>query len=307
MNMISVILFFVVLPLVSIGSFMLARNEYLMGKIRRLLFIYRHKGGYWRILEDSPGAWYEGKLPILWAYAGGGHLHQYGNSIEAIDTSISKSFKVIEVDVSLTEDGIPVVTHWFRPDNQVVFNKTPTLDVFKKTLINNRYHTMTLKELFDRYSGIDVYFSVDPAHIVALRQKFDLVQYIVDNAPIEFQRRVIYQVYTLDELDRINKMSLPFASLHYVLEVLNNSRREYWKIPYLIPHLTEAGVRSVSLRDREISSGFIEMVKAFNNVNIRVSVTGVDYKDRCEELMKIGVSCFNTRLLEPTMFDNEAI
>ena len=307
MNILCIVIFLFALALASVGSFMFARNERLMGIVRRLLFIYRHRGGQWKVLADNPNAWYAGKLPILWAYAGGGHLHQYGNSVEAIDTSIAKSFKVIEIDVSLTEDGVPVVTHWFRPDNQVVFNKTPTIEVFKKTLINNKYHTMTLKELFDRYSGIDVYFSVDPAHIVALRQKFDLVQYIINNAPIKFQRRVIYQVYTLDELARISRISPPFASLHYVLEVLNNARREYWKIPYLIPYLTEAGVRSVSLRDREISNGFIETVKAFNNVNIRVSVTGVDYKDRCEELMKIGVSCFNTRLMEPAMFDNEAI
>ena len=307
MNILCFFLFFLALALASAGSFMLARNEYWMGKVRRLLFIYRHRGGHRRVLVDSPDAWYMGKLPILWAYAGGGHLHQYGNSVEAIDTSIAKSFKVIEIDVSLTEDGIPVVTHWFRPDNQVVFDKTPTLEVFKSTLINKKYHTMTLKELFDRYSGTGVYFSIDPAHMVALRQKFDLVRYIMGNAPIEFQRRVIYQVYTFDELARINRISPPFASLHYVLEVLNNPRPEYWKIPYLIPHLTEAGVRSVSLRDREISSGFIETVKAFNDVNIRVSVTGVDYKDRCEELMKIGVSCFNTRLLEPAMFADEAI
>ena len=307
MNVLYFVIAVGVVALSAICGGVLVRNGHFMGIVRRWIFVCRHSGGERKVLVDSPNAWYTGRLPILWAYAGGGHLHQYGNSIEAIDTSISKSFTVIEIDVSLTEDGVPVVTHWFRPDNQVVFDKIPTLREFKAELINHKYHTLTLEELFIRYSNSKMYFSIDPAHIVALRQKFDLVGFIMEKASEEFQRRVIYQVYTLEELDRIKRLSPPFASLHYVLEVLNNNRGEYWKIPYLIPYLTAAEVRSVSLRDREISPRLVETVKAFNDVNIRVSVTGVDYKDRCEKLMRIGVSCFNTRLLEPSMFANEAV
>lgn len=301
-----IVLYIVALTLIfalaSIGEFLLMRNSRFRGMLCRLYFIFKHKGGRKVVLVDSPNAWYTGNIPILWAYAGGGHIHQYGNSVEAIDLSIAKSFNVIEVDVSLTADAVPVVTHWFRPDNQVVFDKTPTLREFKGTLINNKYHALTLEELFVRYSGTKVYFSIDPAHIVALGQNFDLVKYILETAPLEFQRRIIYQVYTLDELKRIKQIAPPFASLHYVLEVLNNRQEEYWKVPYLIPYLTDAEVRSVSLRDRPISAGLIETIRAFNDVNIRVSITGVDYKERCVKLMHIGASCFNTRLLEPTMF-----
>ena len=291
----------------SIVSFVAAllvfRNHVVRALLIKWRFILRyHTNRSVVSLKDEEGSWYMGKRPLLWAYAGGGHLHQYGNSLEAIDESIKLGFRIIEIDVSLTSDNVPVVTHWFRPDNQIMFNQTPTVEAFKKTLINDKYHGLTLKELFDRYDDVDVYFSIDPAHLVALQSEFDLVSYIVQNASVKFLNRIIYQVYSIPELLRLRQLSLPFASLHYVLECLNNGKNDFWMIPHLMPYLTACGVRSVSLRDRPVTYELIDAINAFNAVNIRVSVTGVDYKNRADELLKLGVSCFNTRLLTPNLF-----
>lgn len=286
-------------------TFILLRNERFCKFARRCVFKFRHRNrpSCAKLPPAAEDAWYTQKAPLLWAYAGGGHLHQYGNSIEAIDESIRRGFKIIEIDVSLTSDGTPVVTHWFRPDNQVVFDRTPTLAEFKGNLVNGKYHTMSLKELFVKYDDSNIFFSIDPAHLVALHQDFDLVRYIMENASVDFQKRVIYQVYTLMELERIKRLAPPFASLHYVLEFLNNKNGDYWKVPYMIPFFVDGGVRSVSLRDRPVTQAVKDAIAAFNESGISVSVTGVDYMDRARRLMAIGVRCFNTRLLEPGMFN----
>ncbi len=282
------------------------RSKSLKMFARKCLFLLQHRRKTIRALDDEENAWYTQKKPILWAYAGGGAARRYSNSREAIQESMRRGFSVIEVDVSLTKDGIPVLSHWFRPDNQIMFEKDPTYDEFKATLIDGRFHTLSLGELIDAYPDPPVYFSIDPAFIVSTRSRFDLVSYLMKRSPLSFLKKVIYQVYSLSELKRIQALSPGFASLHFVLEVLNNNYNNYWKIPYLLPYLIEAGVRSVSMRDRRISEGMRDAIKCFVDANIRVLVTGVDYKDRAVKLLELGVSCFNTHLMEPALFQDDS-
>ena len=294
---------FIILIVVALASsfatYSLIMNKGIRKCIRKVQFICRTSKWRGAILKDEENAWYTAPTPILWAYAGGGNLHKYGNSREAIDESIKNGFRVIEIDVSLTSDGVPVLTHWFKPDDQIEWDITPTLAEFKGRLINERFHPLTLKEFFGRYENSDVYFSIDPNHMVAKRMEFDLLGYIRTNASEGFQRRIIYQVYRLDDLLKVREARLPFASIHYVLSF---GVDDIWTIPHLIRVFTECGVRSVSFSDRPITKELREVIKAFNDANVRVSVSGVDYKYRVEKLMGIGVRCFNTRRLLPNMF-----
>lgn len=298
---IKVVALLVIVAIAScLGTYAIVANQGLRRYVRKMQFICKTRKWNGTPLRDEANAWYTAPAPILWAYAGGGSLHKYGNSQEAIDESIKNGFRVIEIDVSLTSDRVPVLTHWFKPDDQIEWDSTPTLAEFKGRLINERFHSLTLKEFFDRYENSDVYFSIDPNHMVAKRMDFDLLGYIRDNASEGFQRRIIYQVYRLDDLLKVHEAGLPFASIHYVLSFgLDDS----WAIPYLIRVFTECGVRSVSFSDRPITKELKEVVRAFNDANIRISVSGVDYKYRVEKLMGIGVRCFNTRRLLPNMFN----
>lgn len=283
----------------------LMRSKALKLFTRKCLFLLQYRRKAIRALDDEENAWYTQKKPILWAYAGGGATRRYSNSREAIEESIRRGFSVVEVDVSLTKDGIPVLSHWFRPDNQIMFEKDPSYGEFKATLIDGKFHALSLDELIEAYPDPPVYFSIDPAFLVSTRSGFDLVSYLMKRSPLSFLKKVIYQVYSLSELKRIQTLSPDFASLHFVLEVLNNSYNNYWKVPYLLPFLTEAGVRSVSLRDRRISEELRETIKYFVDANIRVLVTGVDYKDRAVKLLRLGISGFNTHFMEPALFQND--
>ena len=280
-------------------TYVVAVKPYFRHYVRRLQFMHKMRRWHGADLPIVSNAWYSCDIPILWAYAGGGALHNYGNSVEAIDESIKRGYRVIELDVSLTSDGVPVLTHWFKPDNQIEWDDIPSLSDFKNMPINGQFHSLTLRELFERYEKADVFFSIDPNHMIAKKMAFDLLGYIKSCASVEFQKKIIYQVYRSEDLLKVKAASLPFASIHYVVQF---GEDEFWKIPYLIRQLTECGVRSVSFADRPLSDSFRNAVALFNKAGIVVSVSGVDYVPRAEKLMGIGVKCFNTRRMEPYMF-----
>ena len=129
-----------------------------INQVRRRLGLWRISRKFTpRLLYDEPGSWYSQAKPILWAHAGGGCLHTYGNSKEAIEDSISKGFKVIEIDLDLTSDGVPVLSHRFRPGNQIQFDHRPTLSEFLSAPINGRYTPLTLQGLFNEFRTFDGY------------------------------------------------------------------------------------------------------------------------------------------------------
>lgn len=251
-----------------------------------------------KTLVDEPGSWYTGKSPIMWAYAGGGRLHFYGNSKEAIDDSIAHGFKIIEIDVALTADKIPVLTHWFRPNYEVQFDKRPTLTEFLSTPINGKFTALSLKQAFECYKDYKGYFSIDPWFIYREGEKFDLSNYIESITTEEQRKRIIYQVPNFEIAQQLKGR---FASLHLSLPADLDAKASSWKIPYYIAALTENEVRSVSLGDREITQQTIDLVRKLRSANIHVSIAGVDSVERCWKWREVGADIVNTRLLDPAM------
>lgn len=152
-----------------------------INQVRRRLRLWRISRKFTpRLLCDEPGSWYSQAKPILWAHAGGGRLHTYGNSKEAIEDSISKGLKVIEVDVDLTSDGVPVLSHRFRPGNQIQFDHRPTLSEFLSAPINGCYTPLTLQGLFDEFKSFDGYWAVDSWGVYSSGKKFNFPSYLCE-------------------------------------------------------------------------------------------------------------------------------
>lgn len=252
-----------------------------------------------RVLRDEPGAWYCQEKPILWAHAGGGSLHIYGNSKEAIADSIEKGFKVIEVDVDLTSDGVPVLSHRFRPDNQVQFDYRPTLSEFLSTPINDKYTPLTLKGLFDEFKYYDGYWAIDSWGLANCGIDFNLPVYLAAIQEGGIKGRVIYLANSLQEGIRVAK-SAQFASVHCGLPEDIDKPGGLWQLPYLIRIYTGAGIRSVTLMDRPISEMTKVVLSGLKEMGIYVSVCGVETTDRCGKWINVGANCFNTNYLVPT-------
>lgn len=100
-----------------------------------------------RHMTDERVAWYtHAKGHFLIAHGGGGALQRYANSCEAIEKSMRDGFHVIEVDVSMTADNIPVLSHDFNPDEELYWKHWPSSAEFLSTLLDGRYHPLSLEE-----------------------------------------------------------------------------------------------------------------------------------------------------------------
>jgi len=268
-----------------------------ISNLKRLAFrlaCSRYKG---RVLKDVPGAWYTASNPLMWAYAGGGALRRYGNAAEDIDASVANGFKVIELDFARTLDGIPAMTHFFKPeDRDDEWAHVPSSVEFKAKRVNGKYTPLLFDDFVERYIKTDVYFSLDPFYYYCNGKygEREFRDYVVEHSTKEERKKFILQIYGFKTLCAMNGNN-DFGALHYVIVPGN-----FWKVPYLIPVLTNVGVRSVSFQDTELTSEVKSAIDLLKAANIRISVAGIDTKERCREVFAQGVDCVNTFRLMPS-------
>ena len=216
---------------------------------------------------------------------------------------------MIEVDVSLTSDAIPVLSHNFRPGNEDYYNsKIPTLFEFKKAKIRDRYTPLTLDEFIACYKDFDGYIFVDQALGV---EEFDFAEYFRQHVSHERMQRFILQVHTFEDL-KYYGTSKVFGGIHFDLS--RNYNGPYGACglaPYVfnmlklrgcdsfIKMLKSHGCDSVSFGDCAITPEIANMVKAFNDANIVISVARCNSIKRYNEWRRIGVTCIDTDYLLP--------
>lgn len=264
------------------------------------IWCHRQRG---RILHDEPGVWYAGQKPILWAHAGGGRLCAYSNSREAIDDSIAYGLKVLELDVAVTSDGVPVLSHLFRPCGIDLYGGRPTLHQFTKTPICGRYTPLTLESLFENYGDFDGWFAID-SYACCSDAQFDLVNWLKRHCTTSQLGKIIYQVPSLESAKALSK-GHPFVSLHYSLPSDIDLPQNRWRLSSYLCALTAFGVHSVSLGNRPISETTRETVRIIRRAGLHVSIIDVDSVDECRRWMDAGADVFNSRLLHPKQFSGD--
>lgn len=238
--------------------------------------------------------------PLLWAHAGAGGEIFYANVPEAFDRSIALGFKVLEVDVSITADNVPVMSHCFLPNFDIHFDHTPTVAEFLSTKVCGKYTPMTLAQFLSRYEDFDGYVSIDQTS-QSRAAKFDLIGFLEREASPKMLKKIVYQAYSMDDLRRLKKHN-PFGVIHYCLD------REAWDAkaevnwPVLIPALKACGVASVSFGDMPIDARLERLVKTFKAAGFVISVANVNSVGRARKWMALGVDCFDSDFLTPSDF-----
>ena len=219
-----------------------------------------------------------------------------------MEDSIARGFKVIEIDVALTADNVPVLSHRFCPCNKKQFEQIPVSTEFLATPINGRFTPMTLQVFFEEFQRFDGYTVIDPYFMYKGGALFDLPEYIEECVTPSQLGRIIYSVPSLEFMVALSKRGHRFASLHYALPSNLDDDNEFWRLPYFVRILTSCNVRSVSMGDREITGKTLAVVRAFRDVGIHVSVAGINDVEKCNKWMEAGVDIFNTDLLSPCDF-----
>lgn len=236
-----------------------------------------------------------------WAHAGSGRFHMYGNSQEAFDDAIGRGFGVIEADVMMTADGVPVMSHRFRPNNEIVFDKTPTLDAFLSTKVNGKYTPLSLDMFIKRYERSGVYISIDPSPAIrSCDLGRGLISYLKAHATETFLAKIIYQINGLEQLKMMAEDN-PFGALHYGLDAELDGRDHLCKLQWLIPALKAVGVGSVSISDFPISDDVSveKIVSMLKEAGVEIVVVGVNSTRRVDRWGELGVTHFNVDFLNP--------
>lgn len=242
--------------------------------------------------------WYKG-VPLLWAHAGGGYPVLYGNTKENFDEAIKNGFRCLELDVGVTSDGVPVLTHLFRPNFENLYDGTPSLEVFNATKIDDKYTPLTLKSFIERYHDFDGFFFVDGLSF-GKKSSFDVRSFFQD-VDDEFKKKIIVQVFKFSDLLALKREN-PFGGIHFS-GIFGIGTNRFLR-PLLIKALQACDVHSVSLSDFEIKGDISAMIKDFGEAQIVTSVAGVNTISYYKRLRDNGVTCVDTDYLTPEKVRN---
>lgn len=265
---------------IGVSSFMSACNDLVGNRVVSLP------------LADEEGAWYT-KRPLLWAHAGGAWQIKFANTKEAIEYSIKVGFNVIELDVAVTSDGMVVLSHDFRPNNERYFDGVPIANQFLQTPVCGSYTPLSISDLWEKYGCWDGFFALDQTK-TSSRPHFDMIAYLKRNAPASFLKKVIYLACSFEDLKELQSDN-PFAAIHFCLF----SCPPLSLVNALIRVFAATNVHSVSFCDTDITEGVAKVVDAFSKANIHVSIVGVDTIERYRTWLSIGTKCINTNYLTP--------
>jgi len=289
--------------------------------IGRLREVLRHgcDALRWRCLRvqplvDDPNAWYATTTPLLWAHAGGGRFHSYGNAREDVDESIAQGFPVIEVDISLTSDGVPVLSHRFQPCGQDLYACVPTEKQFLETPIDGCYTPLTFAQFVERYRSFDGYFALDAFSMTKSNPSFDFPAYLARTYPPNVLGKMIYLVTGQDCAECLSA-SHPFAALHYAVPEWIFSSAGAFCCGAFMRYLASCGIKSASLevpvRMRQDfcrhAARIGRVVAEMKRWGIWASAFGVETVEEINRWRDIGVEVFNVDRVQPSAFQEKGV
>lgn len=235
------------------------------------------------------GLWDSLASAVIVAHAGGGwNGRRYCNSEEAIGNAIHAGFRAIEVDVSMTRDGVPVLSHDFRPNGDGDrWPEVPAAAEFLSTPICGDETPLALDDLMERYvtDGRPV-FMIDGKGRGAGERR--LADFMVDRYSADRLAQLVFQVHDLEALRHVYGLEA-FGAVHYCasLEMTVRARDELMKY----------GVHTVSIDEREFLDP--DSLKPLRSCGIAPLIYTVDDVDRLKAVIEGGGAGVFTDILRP--------
>lgn len=242
-------------------------------KIKRILISYFYRPV--KIIRRQEGNWWADDCPLLILHGAGGlNNKKYNNSRESIMHGVQIGFKVIEIDVGETADGVFVLTHRFRPDDEIIYKERPSLDQFLENGATEGETGLSLEAAVKLIDCLDVRCLIDCEHGI----EYKVCEWFDKNVSVTKRRNVIFQVHTPDMLKRIYK-SRVFENIHYngdLADTINNLKL-----------LRDCGVYTCSISDEDVSQHETDLKKLLES-GIHVIVYTINHRRRLEALLKGG-------------------
>lgn len=247
----------------------------------------------WRVSNRFDYSWAAEELRVAHGI-GGINGYTRTNSKEAFLENYELGFRVFEIDLMLTEDGIPVLSHssadWYRMVGLEKDSIAFTYDNFISGLLYGEYHPMDYKDLVDIMSEYsDIYVDIDS------KSGIDALTWIrnyANEVNPEILDRLIIEINKKSELDMIMEI-YPWKSVKYCL--------------YINPDYSERDAAEFCLSSgvKLVSVGMIgdelmdKLLDELNPIGIMISVHGVNDPEEAAALFGRGVTMLNTDFLPP--------
>ncbi|MFJ8258645.1 phosphatidylinositol-specific phospholipase C/glycerophosphodiester phosphodiesterase family protein [Peribacillus asahii] len=226
--------------------------------------------------------------------AGGINGLEYTNSLEAFHRSYEKGFRLIEVDVSITEDGRLVARHgWDEDYGQNLSNKGEpiTYKKFMSSPIHGKYTPMDfgkLLDLMEKYKDVYVIIDGKTTSVEATKRLYKKIGNQVADLDTQILNRLIPQMFYEADLEIIR--SYGFQDVLYVIG------REEYTPDSIARYCQENNIPAVSLSAKRTTDELIDALAKYNIVAYMYTFNDL-------EVMKTyyakGIQGFFTDFTEP--------
>ena len=230
------------------------------------------------------------------------------NSLEALEESYERGFKVFETDICLSSDDYLVLRHDFAADSYYTFEQamddTPVMskDEFLSTPINGIYTPILFDDIVDFMSKHDdVYIITDTKSTdekTVLKQFVKLKEVVDRKKDPELYERIIVQIYNYDMKKTIDKV---FKFDNYIFTLYQLGDADYNKVA---KYCRENGIAVVTVPMEKISkeksallhkngitvcTHTVNRIKSIESLNLYHGIEGfyTDYVSP-EDLQKYG-------------------
>ncbi|MBV1876806.1 MAG: sulfatase-like hydrolase/transferase [Pseudomonadales bacterium] len=224
------------------------------------------------------------------AHAGGGILDKtYTNSFEAMNHSLNRGFKLIELDFSWTSDGELVCLHDWQQGFETLYGKKTTTPLTYAEFIalktrNGAFNACTLTGLrhwLAKHPEVRIVTDIKNDNIAGLRKIAALIP--------EFEDRIIPQIYLIESLAKVSAMG--FKDIIFTLHYLGDSAQD------IILQVGEKPLFAITMPINRVKEG---LATAFSEKGYRVYTHTINNPTRARILKDFfQVDNIYTDFLEP--------
>lgn len=232
----------------------------------------------------SSKKWYQISRTIMHA-TGGISGNTYTNSKEALNASLKRGKKLIEMDFRFTTDGVLVCKHDWRDTK----NKRQSLEAFQAKQTKGGFTPLTAEEAIKTITACpNAYLVVDckEKDIVKVYKELKRICMVTGNKG--FLNRIVVQIYYKSDYAKVRKV-YPFKNWNFTLYKLKpKTTRQYKDISSFCK---KNKIQTVTLRYDWVTKSRVDL---FKKNKITCLAHTVNSRNTYKKLRKMGITAIFT-------------
>jgi glycerophosphoryl diester phosphodiesterase len=236
--------------------------------------------------------------------------YSYTDSIEALTTNYQEGYRLFEVDVNLTSDGIPVLVHGWRKSD---YQKRIGFDNYDEKNANDSEEYIPTYEAFMDFEIQEHYTATDFTQLVTFMENHKDMYVMIDVGDRNYDDTVsIYRAmvetadgrtnvldrlivggHTIDMIEAVKEVyDFKLFNLYFAADDVREER--LWKIEDFIAYCKDNNIQSCSVASTVFTD---EVATEFENSGLIIYVFTVNDEEKAKHFREIGASIIGTDFL----------